>query len=130
MLAHALQLIGLSFTADQQAMMLPQVNRQLGTFESLRKIDIPLDTEPAFQFRPLVNPERLPKAPIFRHSPLHMPRARRTPEDIAFLTATELAGLIRTRQVTSTELTRLYLDRLKRYGPKLNCVITLTEDLA
>jgi Asp-tRNA(Asn)/Glu-tRNA(Gln) amidotransferase A subunit family amidase len=37
---------------------------------------------------------------------------------------------MRRKKITSTELTRLYLDRLKEYGPKLECVITLTEDLA
>jgi Asp-tRNA(Asn)/Glu-tRNA(Gln) amidotransferase A subunit family amidase len=51
-------------------------------------------------------------------------------EDLAFAPVTKLAGLIRAREVTSTELTRMYLARLKKYGPRLECVITLTEDLA
>ena len=51
-------------------------------------------------------------------------------EDIAFWPLTQLAELIRTRQVTALELTDLYLDRLKRYNPALNCVACLTEDLA
>src|SRR6266702_1746590 len=49
---------------------------------------------------------------------------------VAFFTASQLAELVRTRQVTSTDLTKMYLGRLKRYGPKLLCVVTLTEDLA
>jgi Asp-tRNA(Asn)/Glu-tRNA(Gln) amidotransferase A subunit family amidase len=51
-------------------------------------------------------------------------------EDLAFAPVTKLASLIRARKVTSTELTRMYLARLKKYGPRLECVITLTEDLA
>jgi Asp-tRNA(Asn)/Glu-tRNA(Gln) amidotransferase A subunit family amidase len=43
---------------------------------------------------------------------------------------TALAALIRTRQVSSMELTRLYLDRLRKYDPVLHCVVTLTDDLA
>ncbi len=43
---------------------------------------------------------------------------------------TELASLIRDRQVSSIELTKLYLDRLKRFDPLLKCVVTFTEDLA
>ena len=43
---------------------------------------------------------------------------------------TELSALIRSRQVSSMELTKLYLDRLKRFDPLLKCVVTLTEDLA
>src|SRR5207248_6616067 len=42
----------------------------------------------------------------------------------------QLAELIRTRQITSEKLTCFYLDRLKKYGPRLECVVTLTEDLA
>ena len=42
----------------------------------------------------------------------------------------QLAELIRTRRISSTELTKMYLARLKKYGPKLLCVVTLTEDLA
>ena len=38
--------------------------------------------------------------------------------------------MIRSRQLSSTELTRLYLDRLKRFDPLLKCVVTLTENLA
>src|SRR6185437_7822572 len=51
-------------------------------------------------------------------------------EDIAFAPVTHLAGWLRKRQITSARLTELYLDRLKRFDPKLRCVITLTSDLA
>jgi len=51
-------------------------------------------------------------------------------EDVAFLTVNELGHLIKTKQITSTELTKIYLARLKEYGPKLLCLVTLTEDLA
>ena len=51
-------------------------------------------------------------------------------EDLAFATLPQLAELIRTRKVSPVELTKMYLARLKKYGPKLNCVVTLTEDLA
>jgi len=50
-------------------------------------------------------------------------------EDTAFWPSTQLAELIRTKQVKSVELAEMYLDRLKRYSPKLACVI-LTEDVA
>ena len=50
--------------------------------------------------------------------------------DLAFYTVRELGELIRTRQLTASELTRLYLDRIKRYDSRLKSVITLTEDLA
>ncbi len=51
-------------------------------------------------------------------------------EDIAFSPVTHLARWIETRRLTSQRLTQIYLDRLKRFDPKLRCVITLTPDLA
>src|SRR5881275_2819540 len=51
-------------------------------------------------------------------------------DEIAFWPVTQLAELIRTKQVSSVALTEMYLARLKRYDPILHCVVTLTEDLA
>jgi Asp-tRNA(Asn)/Glu-tRNA(Gln) amidotransferase A subunit family amidase len=51
-------------------------------------------------------------------------------QDIAFAPLSQLSRWIETRQLTSERLTRLYLDRLQRFDPKLHCVITLTSDLA
>ena len=60
-------------------------------------------------------------------------RAPALPADLdalAFRPVTELSELIRTRQVTCTQLTRMYLERLKRLDPLLQCVVTLTEERA
>src|SRR5260370_930701 len=51
-------------------------------------------------------------------------------EEVAFWLAIHLAVLIRTKQVSSEELTQMYLGRLKRYNPKLLCAVTITEELA
>jgi Asp-tRNA(Asn)/Glu-tRNA(Gln) amidotransferase A subunit family amidase len=51
-------------------------------------------------------------------------------EDIAFAPVTRLARWIETRQLKSERLTRIYLERLKQFDPKLRCVITLTESHA
>jgi len=51
-------------------------------------------------------------------------------DDIAFASLTRLSRWIESRALTSERLTRIYLDRLERFQPKLNCTITLTKDLA
>ena len=51
-------------------------------------------------------------------------------EDIAFARLTALAGWLESRALSSERLTRIYLERLERFQPKLNCVITLTRELA
>ena len=50
--------------------------------------------------------------------------------DLAFYSVGQLGYLLKTRQITSVELTSLFLNRLKKFGPGLHCIITLTEALA
>src|SRR5262245_25305885 len=128
---EALDVLGLSFTDEQLEMMLPGVHRALTNYEGLRKINIPLDTEPAFHFRPAL-PGKEPKPRVSKFTPIHSAKLTtfKDPEDLAFLPVTELAPLVRVKKISSTDLTKTYLARLKKYGPKLLCVITLTEDLA
>lgn len=52
------------------------------------------------------------------------------PDSTAFLSLAELGRLLRSRRATSEQLTEFYLDRLHRYGPRLNAVVTITGDLA
>src|SRR4030095_13083773 len=124
------KLIGIELSDAQEAMALGGVNRNLDSYETVRKIDIPLDTEPATAFHPARAKKELytPKTK-FRFARTQV-AAFKSVEDLAFATVPQLAELIRTRQVSSTELTKMYLARLKRFGPKLLCVVTLTEDLA
>lgn len=51
-------------------------------------------------------------------------------ESLSFWPVTHLSALVRSRQLSSQELTELYLDRLKRFDQVLKCVVTLTDDLA
>jgi len=53
-----------------------------------------------------------------------------TDEAIAFAPVHHLSRWIETRKLTSTRLTQIYLDRIARLNPKINCVITLTRDHA
>ncbi|MDE2088121.1 MAG: amidase, partial [Xanthomonadaceae bacterium] len=51
-------------------------------------------------------------------------------EDIAFASVAQLGAWIHARKLSSTRLTKIYLERLKRYDPELRCVITLCEEHA
>jgi Asp-tRNA(Asn)/Glu-tRNA(Gln) amidotransferase A subunit family amidase len=66
----------------------------------------------------------------FRPPPAARVQRPQNLEDAAFWSIPQLAQLIRSRQVTASELTRMYLARLKRHNPALNCVVTLTEERA
>jgi Asp-tRNA(Asn)/Glu-tRNA(Gln) amidotransferase A subunit family amidase len=128
------QIDGLSFTDAEEELAVGGASRNLDSYEELRKLAVPLDTEPAITFRPYL-PGKRPAGHSTRHAKLITARPARVPvtsslEDLAFAPVTTLASLIRTRRVSSTDLTVMYLDRLKRYGDQLHCVVTITEDLA
>ena len=128
------QIIGLDFTEDEQELMLGGVNRNLERYEELRNLKIPADTDPAFSFHPYLPGQRptgraTPHAALTISQPATVSRPASL-EDLAFLPVTTLARLIEARAVSSTELVRMYLSRLRRYGDTLRCVVTLTSDLA
>ncbi len=129
----ALKLLGLEFQDAEIEMMLRNVDNALASYEAVRKIDIPLDTEPSFTFHPGL-PDRVPiKGPQRFETTIPAKSIAKAPsnlEDLAFLPVTELAPLVRSRAVSSMDLTRMYLARMKKYSPKLLCLITLTEELA
>jgi Asp-tRNA(Asn)/Glu-tRNA(Gln) amidotransferase A subunit family amidase len=132
-LKSAEKVIGLKFKETEEEMMLPGVNRNLDSYEALRALDIPLDTEPAIAFHPYLPGKRPPAAgPRARVLRVSTPVVRVTSnlEDLAFQPVTALAPLVRDRKVTSTALTKMYLARLKKHGDTLKCVVTLTEELA
>ena len=130
MLRGAEQLFGIELTDAQKQMALQNVNSNLERYETLRKINVPLDTEPATRFHPAPPGKRFNvKAGRFKLSKIDRLNFN-TIEDLAFATVPQLADLIRSQRISSIDLTKMYLARLKRYGPKLNCTVTLTEDLA
>ena len=131
MIAGAEQLAGLEFTDEERELMLRGVNRSLESYESLREVPIPNSVPPAIRFDPVLPGRSYPsESSVFRYT---RPRRVQRPvnlEEVAFWPVTSLAELVRTRQVTSGELTEMYLGRLQRHGPTLECVVTLTEELA
>ncbi|XP_057995868.1 uncharacterized protein LOC110635178 isoform X2 [Hevea brasiliensis] len=66
----------------------------------------------------------------FQHPALSGILRPKSDEDIAFMSILELGELIRTKQITSHELVQIFLERLKRYDPVLEAVITFTDELA
>jgi Asp-tRNA(Asn)/Glu-tRNA(Gln) amidotransferase A subunit family amidase len=128
---EAQKLIGLDFSEAKIDMMLSGLKGQLQDFEALRKFPLSNDVPPAMMFNPIPVGMKFERArKKFKMSPPGKVKLPADLNEIAFYSVGELAALIKTRQITSEKLTRFYLDRLKKYGPKLECVVTLTEDLA
>lgn len=131
LLDEAEQIAGLEFTDEERELMLEGLNNQLESYEALRKVELANDVPPALYFDPV--PAGLTVEVPRRRRRMSRGGMQRRPanlEELAFWPVTRLARLIESGQVSSVELTRMYLARLERYGPKLECVISLTADLA
>ena len=123
-------LAGLEFTQTERDTFLQTLSILKGRYDTLRTVKIPNDVPLPLYFDPRIIGQETPKGREryrFQEFPTRRPE---NIEDCAFYTIGQLAHLIRTRQVTSMELTKMYIERIKRHGPTLECVVTLTEDLA
>jgi hypothetical protein len=131
MIQQAEQMAGLEFTDEERQAMLNGVNDNLRNIELLRTVDLPNSVPPAIQFDPIVPGLKL--STVKRPARFSAPGAVSAPKDleqVAFWPVLKLAALVRSRQVSPVALTEMYIDRLKRHGPKLEAVVTMTDERA
>jgi Asp-tRNA(Asn)/Glu-tRNA(Gln) amidotransferase A subunit family amidase len=51
-------------------------------------------------------------------------------DELAYYNILQLASLIKNKKISSVELTKFYIDRIRKYGDSLQCVISVTEEIA
>lgn len=131
MLQDAAAVAGLTFTDHQLDSMLTGVNKLVPRYETLRAIELDNGVAPPLYFNPILPGTKIDrtKRPMRMSTPPRVTRPRNL-ADVAFWPATHLAELIRSKQVTSLELTEMYMARLHKYNPKLLCAVAITDDLA
>ncbi len=130
MVTDALRLSGIELSEDDRKQLVDGANTSLERLEELRAVHIPNDVSPPYHFSPVVAGMRVDKTRqpwVVSKAPAVKRPA--TLEDVAFWPLRHLAELVRTKQVTSVELTRMYLARLHRHQPVLNNVVTFLDDL-
>jgi Asp-tRNA(Asn)/Glu-tRNA(Gln) amidotransferase A subunit family amidase len=132
MIQQAEWIAGLQLSCADRKALLDSFNRQRQNFESMRAVPLANEVAPALSFNPA--PWLPPCGEAIRRgvepiawAALKKPDAA---DELAFLPVTSLAALLRTRQISSVELTKLYLERLRKYDPILHCVVSYTDDLA
>jgi len=133
MIEQAAAISGLTFTEDQRKLMVEGLTDTRGDVDAIRKLNLPNSVAPALIFDPVPagtvldtarKPARLGPAPSIASISVS------NEDQVAFATVRQLGELLRTRKLTSVDLTKLYLARLRRSDPRLHFVITLTEDRA
>jgi Asp-tRNA(Asn)/Glu-tRNA(Gln) amidotransferase A subunit family amidase len=123
------KIAGLHFSDEERAAVLNSVRQSNRSFAAVRELPIDDQLAPPTPFKPQgrmpADGSKVELRPT--GSNIKLPSAK---EDIAFLSARELGHLVKTKQISPVELTKLYLDRMSAYGDKLLCLVTLTDDLA
>jgi Asp-tRNA(Asn)/Glu-tRNA(Gln) amidotransferase A subunit family amidase len=129
-IADGAKLAGLDFTREERRLMDKTVNEHLASYRKLREVPLDNGVPPALRFHPLVPPAGGKGDGASFKPTRDGDGPALAGEDLGFLSVTELASRVRTRRMSSVELTRFYLERLHRLDPTLLCVITFTDGLA
>ena len=129
-IACAEEIAGITLNEERRAELVEDLQQHVENYTSVRELALPNNVPPALMFDPRMS-GTLPPSSVqgIRWEPVPVDRPSND-EDMAFMQVAELAYLLKSRAVTSTELTELYIRRLKQYDDVLQAVITLTEDLA
>jgi Asp-tRNA(Asn)/Glu-tRNA(Gln) amidotransferase A subunit family amidase len=125
------KLFDLSLTNSERDSMISMLESQLSDFTIIHSQLIDNSVPPALWFNPV--PANVVYDEIQKPIDWKLPANVNLPadiKDISFYSVADISVLVRTRKISSVELTRFFLERLKKYGDTLHCVITLTEDRA
>ena len=123
-------LLDINYTDKEWDQLLIGFDDQIDILRKVRALNHPNALAPAQVFDPrLPGVEYNPDNEVFRLAtkPSNLPANQ---DDIAFAPATHLSHWIQTKQITSLDLTELYLQRIQKHNPRLQCFITVTADLA
>src|SRR5947208_1377230 len=131
--AEAEKLMQVAMTPAQREMaakswrtsMAGQLERRTGP----RKLELEPSLAPATRWTPLVAGEPTPTTDRFVRSTSADAPLPGSDADIGFATVAQLSRWIESRTLTSERLTQIYLDRIRRFDPKLRAIITLTPDV-
>ena len=125
------RVMGLQFKPAERDSLFDDVKSNMKEYQKMRqyKLDnsVPLSTWqspvlPGMQFNRKQNPVNwnIPDNIV-------MPANK---NELAFYNILQLASLIKNKKISSVELTKFFIDRLKKFGDTLQCVISLTENIA
>lgn len=127
----AQKVIGINFTDVEIDTMLTDLEGQRANYAALRKLNIPNSVSPALNFNPLpVGYEFPDKSNYFKVNSSNNTKLPTVKDDLAYYTIVQLADLIRTKQISSVELTKFFIERIKKYDSKLMFAVTITEERA
>jgi Asp-tRNA(Asn)/Glu-tRNA(Gln) amidotransferase A subunit family amidase len=139
MIENAASIADIPISEEHKEMMLESLNDQAKGYEEIYKLRISNSVDPALIFDPVLpgmkfeterKPMRMSKLEQVRVSSANGASSHDHVEELAFASVRQLADFVKSRAISSLQLTEMYLKRLKRYDPALRFVVTLTEERA
>ncbi len=122
---------GLSFSRKEIKTMRAYLNGNKKGYDSMRTFSLDYAVAPSLYFDP--RPDNFQFKKTTDSSSWNFPDSVLLPNsetDIAFMTVAQLSVLIKSKKLSSTQLTKIYLARIKKFKDTLSAVVTITEDLA
>ncbi len=123
------RLAGLSYTAEERAQMIGNLEGQIASAIARRGVPLPNTVPMASRFDPRLPGFEMPTASGVTVSPVDTPLPE-SDDDIAFAPLTQLSAWIASGALSSRRLTEIYLARIEAQNPHLFCFATVTADLA
>jgi Asp-tRNA(Asn)/Glu-tRNA(Gln) amidotransferase A subunit family amidase len=135
MIADAEWVAGINLTEPQREAVVNAFKFAQENLAHLRLTELNNSLLPGLRFAPLASPAAHPDPRGYElktsGAPAHKPDSRPdSNDDLAYSSIRQLGELLRSRQISSVELTKLYLERLRRYDPLLKCAVTFMDELA
>ncbi len=127
-LLGAAKLFDIQFTPKEIDTLYSDVIDNIANYKAMHQLSLP-NNVPLSTWQIAVPQFKNKKASIV-NIPLTKVELPVHKEDLAFYSISELAYLIKNKKITSLALAKFYIDRIKKYGDTLECVISITEDIA
>ncbi|HEV8285962.1 MAG TPA: amidase [Chitinophagaceae bacterium] len=131
LIRNTVKLYDLDFTQAEADSMLGNVKTYTDLYAGMHKTLPTNDIPYPFAFNPLPHGETVPtkQQKIVWDIPtnVQMPANK---NELTFYSIMQLASLIKNKKISSVDLTKFFIGRLKKWGDTLESVITLTEDIA
>ncbi|WP_298921867.1 amidase [uncultured Roseobacter sp.] len=129
-IASAEKLLGVSYTTEERAQMLDNLQGQLLSAQARREVALDNATPMASRFDPRLPGFAMPHGASDLRLSIVSDGLPQEEEDIAFAPLTSLSHWVANGQITSRRLTEIYLVRISALNPKLECFATVTAELA
>ena len=125
---HASKLIDISYTDKEIEMMYPDLKDNLGEYKKLHQLT--LNNSVGMSLIQVISPLPTTKQKEIKWVFNKSIKRPSNINDIAFYSINQLGSLLRNKSITSVELTKFFIQRLKKFDDSLHCVVSLTEELA